>query len=204
MNEFDSKARDWDNNIRHVDRAKSVAGSIKSAIPLNKDLRALEYGAGTGLLSMELKDSLKSIVLMDSSEGMINVTSSKIKSAGVNNLTTVLWDLEKEVYQDSFDLIYTLMVLHHVSDIDIIINRFYCMLNSGGSIAIADLYTEDGSFHGDNFKGFYGFDPDVIGKTLISKGFHNVKHEKCYNIRKTILTGEVKDFPVFLLTAKKN
>ena len=46
-----------------------------------------------------------------------------------------------------FDLIFTQMVLHHVSDIETIINRLSQLLNPGGYLAVADLYEEDGSFY---------------------------------------------------------
>lgn len=203
MNEFDIKAKDWDSNIRHVDRAVSVAKSIRKALPLNKNMSAMEYGAGTGLLSIELKDYLKSIVLMDSSEGMVKVTASKIADSGFSNLISMLWDLEKNNFNAGFDLIFNLMVLHHVSDIDILIHRFYSLLNKGGFIAIADLYPEDGTFHGPDFKGYFGFDPDQLGNFLLAKGFHNVRHEECYNVNKIASDGTVRDFPVFLLTGEK-
>lgn len=203
MSEFDIKAKDWDNNIRHVDRARSVANSIRQAFPLNKNMTALEYGAGTGLLSIELKDYLKSIILMDSSEGMVKVTQSKIADSGFSNLTAILWDLEKNNYNAGFDLIYNLMVLHHVTDIDILLNRFYSLLNKGGFIAIADLYPEDGTFHGTDFNGHFGFNPDHLGNMLLGKGFRNVRHEKCYNMNKIASDGIARDFPVFLLTGEK-
>ena len=203
MNEFDVKAQEWDSNKRHIERAITVAGSIKMAISLNKSMSALEYGAGTGLLSMELKDYLGSVVLMDNSEGMIRVTASKIMDSGIANMTPVLWDLEKDVYKGRFDLIYSLMVLHHVNNVDLILSRFYSMLNNGGFIAIADLYPEDGSFHGKGFSGHKGFDPEMLRYMLISKGFRNVKHDKCYIISKTLIGGEMMDFPLFLLTGEK-
>ena len=61
--------------------------------------------------------------------------------------------------EGSFDLIYTLMVLHHVGDVETIIRKFRGLLNPGGYLAIADLYSEDGSFHGEGFSGHMGFDP---------------------------------------------
>ena len=58
------------------------------------------------------------------------------------------------------------MVLHHVNDIEKIIGKFYRLLNPGGYLAIADLYEEDGSFHGDGFTGHKGFNMDSLSGIL--------------------------------------
>ena len=59
MNEFDLKAAGWDQNPIVWDRAEAIASEIKRLIPLNKQMTALEFGAGTGVTSFILKDSLK-------------------------------------------------------------------------------------------------------------------------------------------------
>ena len=56
------------------------------------------------------------------------------------------------------------MVLHHVTDIENIIRKFHNLLNPDGHLAIADLYTEDGSFHGKEFTGHKGFDTGFVKK----------------------------------------
>jgi hypothetical protein len=43
---------------------------------------------------------------------------------------------------------------------------FMSLLKPGGHLAIADLYTEDGSFHGDGFHGHKGFDPAILAAML--------------------------------------
>jgi ubiquinone/menaquinone biosynthesis C-methylase UbiE len=55
-------------------------------IPLNGEMTALEFGAGTGLLSFMLKDHLKEITLIDNSEGMVKVLNEKLISAKADNL----------------------------------------------------------------------------------------------------------------------
>ena len=62
------------------------------------------------------------------------------------------------------------MVLHHVGDIDTIIKKFHDLLNPGGYLAIADLYSEDGSFHGEGFHGHRGFDPVSLAALLQKQG----------------------------------
>ena len=122
MNEFDIKAGEWDKNPMHWDRSEAVAKEIVSLIPLNKEMSALEYGAGTGITSFLLRDYLKEITLMDNSSEMIKVINEKIKASKVKNLRTLNFNLESDEYKEKkFDLIFTQMVLHHVVDIENII-----------------------------------------------------------------------------------
>jgi tRNA (cmo5U34)-methyltransferase len=202
-NEFDLKAREWDKNQMHVDRAAAIAQAMEKLIPLNRQMKALEFGAGTGLLSFLLADRLAEIILMDNSTEMINMTKGKISSQQMAHMKPVLINLEHEDYPDHFDIIYSQMVLHHVENVPGILNKFYRMTNPGGYLAIADLYTEDGSFHGDGFTGHKGFDIELLAKELAGNGFKNITHQTCFTVQKITDQGTVKDFPVFLIVARK-
>jgi len=200
MNEFDIKAAGWDMNPMHRDRSIAVAEGIRKNINLNVNMTALEYGAGTGIASFLLKDYLKEIVMLDSSAEMVRITNEKIESAGVLNLKSILYDLEKDNWQGTkFDLIMTQMVLHHVSDIDSIFIKFSEMLKPGGYIAIADLYPEDGSFHGEGFTGHKGFDTKELSDSLSKAGFKITSEEKCFVLNRKISEAETKQFDIFLL-----
>jgi tRNA (cmo5U34)-methyltransferase len=205
INEFDIKAADWDLNPMHWDRSESITNQIKKLIPLKKHMTALEYGAGTGIASFMLKDYIKEITLMDSSSEMVRAINDKIRTTKVKNLKTLNFDLEHKDYKaGKFDLIFTQMVLHHVTDIENIIKKFYNLLNLGGYLAIADLYTEDGSFHGDGFTGHNGFDIEILTNQIRNQGFMNISHRKCFVINKKISDSETKEFEVFLLIAKRD
>lgn len=204
MNEFDIKASGWDQNPMHWDRSEAIAIEIKRMIPLNTEMRVLEYGAGTGITSFLLKDHVKEITLMDNSSEMVRVITEKIKTSKVSNLKVLNFNLEHSDYKnDMFDLIFTQMVLHHVKDIGLIISRFYKLLNPGGFLAIADLYPEDGSFHGDDFTGHRGFDVEILSTMIRNKGFTNISHRKCFVINKKISESETKQFDVFLLVSTR-
>ncbi len=202
-NEFDLKAREWDKNQVHVERSEAIAHTMERLIPLNRHMKALEFGAGTGLLSFLLADRLGEITLMDNSTEMINVTKGKIRAQEAHHLKPVLFNLELEDYPEQFDIIFTQMVMHHVDNVSVILKKFYHMTNPGGYLAIADLYSEDGSFHGDGFTGHKGFEPEVLSKELAEYGFKNITHQTCFTIQKITEQGTVKNFPVFLIVAGK-
>ena len=204
MNEFDIKAAEWDNNPMHWDRSEAIANEIIKLIPLKKEMTALEYGAGTGITSFLLKDHLKEITLMDNSTEMVKVMNDKIKASKAKNLKVLNFDLEHSDYNGGkFDLILTQMVLHHVIDIESIIKRFRNLLNQGGYLAIADLYEEDGSFHGDGFTGHRGFNIENFSGIIRKHKFENISHKTCFIIDRKISDSESKQFEVFLLIAKR-
>jgi tRNA (cmo5U34)-methyltransferase len=203
MNEFDTKAAEWDMNPMHVERSVAVAKEIRELIPLKNNMKALEYGAGTGITSFLLRDSLKEIILMDSSTEMVKIMEEKIRSAQATNLKVISFDLEHSDYTEGkFDFIFTQMVLHHVSDIESITGKFRQMLNPGGYLAIADLYEEDGSFHGEGFTGHKGFNTEHLSGILKNHSFVDISHKTCFVIKKKISENEYKEFEVFLLTAR--
>lgn len=204
MNEFDIKAEAWDNNPMHVERSWSVSETIRDMIPLSKQMRALEFGAGTGITSFFLKDHLGEITLMDSSIEMLKVADEKIKTSGSDNLKTLFQDLSGTNFiEERFDLIFSQMVLHHIADVEDIITKFYSLLDPGGYLAIADLFPEDGSFHGEGFTGHMGFDPEELSVWLKRKGFEEINYRKCYTINKKTADSAVKPFDLFLLVAKR-
>lgn len=204
MNTFDERARTWDSNPVNWERSQAIANKIQQKIDLNPAIMAMEYGAGTGTLSFMLKDLVKEITLMDSSIEMVKVMEEKIISSGESHLKPLFFNLETNDYNaQTFDLIVTQMVMHHVKDIKEILHKFFELLNKGGHLVIADLYTEDGSFHGEGFEGHLGFDPDGLGEQLKQAGFKNIIHERCYVMKKQTDKYGLKEFPIFLLTAKK-
>jgi tRNA (cmo5U34)-methyltransferase len=205
MNDFDAKAAEWDKNPMHWNRSVAIADAIKKLIPLKKEMTALEYGAGTGITSFLLKDSLKEITLMDNSPEMLRMIDEKIRSTKVKNLKTLNFNLETDDYKDGkFDMIFTQMVMHHVIDTDKIIRKFYQLLNPECYLIIADLYEEDGSFHGEGFSGHNGFNINALSDILKENGFSAVFHETCFVIDRKISETESKLFEVFIMSAKRD
>lgn len=204
MSDFNDKAKQWDQNPMHLERTKAVAGEMLNRIPLAKSMKALEFGAGTGLLSFFLKDVFSEITLMDTSDEMLKMAEAKLTAGDHGKIRTLFFDLEKSRYTgEQFDIIFTQMVLHHIKEVKAILEKFFDMLKPGGYIAIADLYPEDGSFHDPGMEVHHGFDPGELSIKLKKTGFGNVTGNACFVIRKETGTGTVSEYPVFLLTGKK-
>jgi ubiquinone/menaquinone biosynthesis C-methylase UbiE len=202
---FDQKAKEWDKDPQRVERAKAFAHEIISFLSEKKFNNALEFGSGTGLVSFQLKDRFKAITLLDNSAGMMEVLSEKIQREKIPNMRPLLIDLYKDNFSHSgFDIIYTLLTLHHVKDIARTFEIFNSMLVPGGYVCIGDLITEDGSFHsGDpEFDGHKGFDPVELKKLLKLNGF-TTEHEKIFSVIEREHHQEIKKFPLFLIIGKK-
>ncbi len=203
-NFFDTAAKDWDMNQIHVKRTEAVAKELRNIIEFKENSKALDFGAGTGLLSFALKDLFSEIVLMDSSVEMVRVAKEKLDREKITNLIPTFFDLEKDNYTNkTFDFIFTQMAMHHVMEIDLLLSKFYALLNTGGTLAIIDLYKEDGTFHDSDFMGHFGFRPLDLSKILIKIGFVEIFHKPCYEIKKADGPHIGKAYPLFLLTAKK-
>jgi tRNA (cmo5U34)-methyltransferase len=204
MNDFELRASDWDHDPMHLKRSLSVANGIIDTIPDPADMIALEYGSGTGITSYFLKDHFKEITMMDNSPVMVQVMNKNIRRSSIPNLKAVLFDLEKNQWEGSkFDIIITQMVLHHISDYKSILMKFSSILNPEGYIAIADLYSEDGSFHGEGFDGHKGFDVKILSSEIRSLGFIIISANRCFSINKEIAGTGIKQFDLFLLITKK-
>ena len=74
---FDKKAKDWDDN-RRIQRSKVIAEKIIDYVNLQENFSGLEFGCGTGLISLNLYDKLDKITCIDTSSGMIKQLEDKV------------------------------------------------------------------------------------------------------------------------------
>ena len=202
MTNFDERAKDWDSDPKKVERARAVADEIRKTIPLSREMNALEYGCGTGLLSFALQEDLGHITLVDTSQGMLDVLAEKISAAGAVNMHPVRLDLSVDTLPpQKYHITYSLMTMHHVHDTKDILNKFRILLEQGGYLLIADLDKEDGSFHTDSTTDVHkGFARNELQKLVEAAGFEDVKFTTAYTITKKV-ENEEKSFPVFLMSA---
>src|SRR5512138_2345779 len=173
MTNFDEAAKDWDSDPKKVERARAVADAIRETVPISTKMNALEYGCGTGLLSFALQSDLGRITLADTSQGMLDVLSEKIARAGVTNMYPIRLDLATDrLPVERYDLVYSLMVLHHIPDTKKILTGFYGLLEPNGYLLVADLDKEDGSFHTDGSIDVHkGFERGSFQSLVESVGF---------------------------------
>jgi len=196
--DFDSKAKTWDDSER-TERARKVADNIRERVRLTQEMTGFEFGCGTGLLSFALRNDLGRIDMADSSDGMLEVLRDKIAAGGIGNMRPVKLDLAVDpLPADRYDLVYSLMTLHHIVDTGKVLRDLHALLKSPGTLCIADLDQEDGSFHREEFSGHDGFDRGHLKRQVEQAGFKNVSFSTVLKVNK-----DGRDYPVFLMVAEK-
>ncbi|NTW58477.1 MAG: methyltransferase domain-containing protein [Nitrospirae bacterium] len=203
--DFDREAAQWDANPGRVKLARDVADAmIREALPA-KDQDALDFGCGTGLVTLKLQPLVRSITGVDSSRGMLDVLASKVQDRRIGNVRTQFVDLEHgRTVEGQYNLIVSSMTLHHVPDPAALIAQLAAALLPGGTLAVADLDTEDGSFHSDNAGVLhFGFDRAAVRRMFANAGLAEVRDVTAAVVAKEIEGKGRREFPVFLVLGKK-
>jgi len=195
MSNFDSQAKNWDTEDK-INRGNAIAKTIIDQVKLNKNINALDFGCGTGLLTYSIIDYVKSVHAIDLSKNMLETLNNK--NHDNKNITTELTGIFD--ISSKFDLIMSSMVMHHIEDTPKLARKLYDSITDHGAIAIADLIYEDGSFHDSQDGVFYnGFKFEVLDETFKNAGFSDVTIIK--NV--FIIKKNNKEYPLFLLIARK-
>ncbi len=198
VDNFAHKSKSWDMNSKRVQNAKGIAEHIIENIKLKPNMRIMDFGAGTGLLSYFIAPYVETIVAVDNSPSMLEVFKEKADEFQCKTEVLKL-DLSKDELDEKFDGIISSMTIHHLEDSKALFQNFYNMLEENGFIAIADLDKEDGSFHSDNTGVFhYGFERATLEAIAKEVGFKNIRFKLASTIKKSHA-----DFTVFLMLAEK-
>ena len=202
--DFDHVASSWDDEPRRVKLAGNVATTIIDTLLPDQTMDVLDFGCGTGLVTLRLRPWVRSVVGVDSSPGMLSVLERKIRDRKITGVEMISCDIENgELPSGRFHMIVSSMTLHHVSEPARLFATFFELLLPGGVIGIADLDAEDGSFHEDpTGVHHHGFDRKMIMDLLIEAGFSDCAAKTA----DTIIKGAhpvVREYSVFLITARK-
>jgi ubiquinone/menaquinone biosynthesis C-methylase UbiE len=201
MSLFDERAAEWDTPER-VERARSVARAIREHVPLDPDLDVVELGAGTGLLGLDLRADVGSVVLTDPSAGMIDVARGKIEAGAIARASAFAFELPATAPPPGapFDLAVSLLMLHHVEDTEATLRSVVALLRPGGRIALVDLDAEDGSFHTSEEPhiAHHGFEGEALVETARRAGFEDVQVRIVDELEKN-----GRNYPLFLLTGHR-
>jgi len=202
---FNEAASSWDEEPRRVRLATEVAECVKKVIAITGEMTVLDYGCGTGLVTLCLQPLVRSITGADLSDGMLEILRGKVDARRLTNVKAVLLDLDREISPaESFDLVVSSMTLHHVENVAPLLADFFRILRPGGQLAVADLDAEDGSFHGHGLSTAHsGFDRDRMRGMLEEAGFREIREVTAATIEKPDARDIIRTYTVFLMTARK-
>ena len=202
---FDDAAAEWEEKPQRVALARKVAEAIGQAIPLAPAMRVLEYGCGTGMVARTISPHVAAIVAVDTSPGMLEVLGRKATEEGITNIETRVHDLTRHpLPAENFDLVLSSMTLHHIPEIEPLLHRFFAALKPGGYLAVADLITEDGSFHEDNSGvAHHGINPDTVRDILARNNGQDIGVQEIHAIEKPGENSVMRRYPIFLAWCRK-
>ncbi|MFV0429024.1 MAG: class I SAM-dependent methyltransferase [Arachnia sp.] len=139
----------WNDDPHKMARARAAAQAVATAVDLAEINTAIDYGAGTGLLSFHLAEAIGHVIVMDTSPGMLEVARSEIARRGLP-WQVQLRDLslpDDDSPSQVAELLYSMLALHHVEDVDAAIAGMWRALKPGGHLVLIDLPEGSQDFH---------------------------------------------------------
>jgi len=196
---FAHRAADWDNPSK-VQMTNNFVAALTQNIELNKHWRALEIGAGTGLVGLQLLPYLQSVVFEDTSAAMLGILKQKLKGDEVVEI------VEGEVFEykkQDVDFVFSCMAFHHIPDIEKTLEHLYQITNTGATIFVGDIRTEDGSFHHFEPIPHKGFDTAELSEKFEKAGFKVLSTETYNVLNRERTPGVFTNYEQFLLVAER-
>ncbi|MWV53772.1 class I SAM-dependent methyltransferase [Chlorobium phaeovibrioides] len=205
---FNRQAADFDSNLRRTAIADAVASAITKTVPLKGSTEGLEFGCGTGLVTMQVAPRIRHLTAIDTSHRMLGVLEGKLLASGTKNIDTLCLDLssaeDRRRLKPPYDFIYSSMTLHHIDSTAPFLGVLFNLLSEGGVLAIADLDHEEGLFHDDPEEKVHpGFDRKELAGMLEQAGFEGIAFTTAHTVEKKNRAGVEASYPIFLLTARK-
>lgn len=195
---FEDKARDWDARPVPARISDGVGAALLARVPLSPDLRVMDFGAGTGLICAHVAPHVQAVYAVDISAAMLDKLAAKPELRG--KVFVFCQDIMQTPLGKPVDLIVSAMAMHHVEDTSLLMRTFAQHLVPGGRIALADLDSEDGSFHTAGTEGVFhhGFAREDLRQRLASSGFTQIEFATATSVVKAD-----RSYDIFLVTATR-
>ena len=190
--DFNHKAETFD-SPKNIFLANLVCQAVEKQVDVLSDKEILDFGGGTGLLTLPLAKQTKSVTLVDISEKMLEQARLKAEQQDIKNIQFLEQDLLKNPMEQEFDLIVVSRVLHHMPDLDEALSLFHQHLKEDGQLLLADFTKTEANHH--------GFDLAELEKQLIEHGFSSIHSQILYSAE-DLFQGNYSE--LFLTVAQKS
>ena len=141
-NVFEQMAKRYDTKDR-IELANIIVKEVRPQLQNSKTKTLIDYGSGTGLISLELTDLVDSTLLVDSSNQMLEVAQAKISHKEIDNAKVLYSDFTQETPELKADIVLVSLVLLHIPDTMKILQELYNILNDDGKLIIIDFDKND-------------------------------------------------------------
>ena len=170
--DFNHKAETFD-SPKNIFLANLVYQAVEKQLDAPSDKEILDFGGGTGLLTLPLAKQVKSVTLVDISEKMLEQARLKAEQQDIKNIQFLEQDLLANPLEQEFDLVVVCRVLHHMPDLDEAFSLFHQHLRENGQLLLADFTKTEANHH--------GFELVELEKQLIEHGFLSVHSQTLYS-----------------------
>ncbi|OZT12709.1 hypothetical protein CHN50_09750 [Priestia aryabhattai] len=166
-NPFEQMAKRYDTEDR-IELAKVIVKEVKTQLKDSQSKSLLDYGSGTGLVSLELTDLVDSVLLVDSSEQMLDIAKGKIAYNDIQNAKTLCADFTQKVPIVKADIVLMSLVLLHIPETKQVLQQLFTLLNDNGKLIIVDFDKNSKISHP---KVHNGFSHSELKELLLEVGF---------------------------------
>ncbi|MFK9092597.1 class I SAM-dependent methyltransferase [Bacillus salipaludis] len=189
-NVFEQMAKRYDTEER-IELAKVIVKEVRPELRNCKSKSLIDYGSGTGLISLELSDLVDSILLVDSSKQMLEVAKAKISHKGITNSNVLYSDFTQETPELKADIVLMSLVLLHIPDTKKILQELFNILNNGGKLIIIDFDKNDKINHP---KVHNGFSHEELKERLSEGGFKSIEIKTFYHGNRIFMNQDASMF----------
>lgn len=127
-------AKTYDQNEKYWDSFEKQY--LIPHIKFSAGKKVLDAGAGTGRISIRLKDAGADVTALDISKEMLDVLHSKNK-----DIEIIAGELENMPFKDeSFDMIFSSLVLVHLKKIEPFLDECYRVLKDRGKLILVNVH----------------------------------------------------------------
>jgi ubiquinone/menaquinone biosynthesis C-methylase UbiE len=189
-NVFEEMAKRYDTEER-MELAKVIVKEVRPKLQNSRSKSLIDYGSGTGLISLELTDLVDSILLVDSSKQMLEVAKAKISHKGITNSKVLYSDFTQETPELNADIVLMSLVLLHIPDTKQILKELFKIINDGGKLIIIDFDKNDKIKHP---KVHNGFSHEELKKSLSEVGFTSIEMKTFYHGNRIFMNQDASMF----------
>lgn len=138
QNFFATIGHQWEDVRRGLFGDAYLLPTLLSLLP--SDLTIVDMGCGTGDALEALAPFAKRLIGVDQSTEMLTLAEERLRYCNKKNqITFVHGNIVDVDIQEQVDVVLSMLVLHHLSDINSVFERIKTMLRKGGRFIVLDM-----------------------------------------------------------------
>lgn len=169
---FDKKAKTYDTAEKEV-VAQTIRRELLSYLP-ETNAQLLDFGGGTGLITIPLAKHFREILIVDQSQGMLAQAEKKKQVQKLENVRLIHGDENNLPVE--LETIFSCQVMHHIHDLESTLQKMKDALMPQGQLIIVD-YVKNESLSDQHH---HGFDIAALQDQVAELGFTDIEAKIIY------------------------